>query len=449
MAWSRWLAPGTWVAMNALRAFAVLLPLAATAACSNDRGDGSVMVTVGRGLGADELPVAGARLLVHDPAGMVAAEASTSADGSVRLVVPPGGMVTAVWDDGTLDTATAVDGIDLIDFVRYEEPQPATRFIDVIPPPVPQGADRIWINVDCGGFASVAVDEVPTEPIRLDVDCDVVDVLVAAIASDGAERLPIAFAVATGVDVTAGTVSMTAWTPPVTMDVTIADMPDADSSELGLWQLGGAGVFSLPGVAVDETGDDVVRQLRFAAGLGDRGRVELFTSSDRDGATEFRWLNLGFDPLPTSLSIDAAESLMPVIAVNSNTQGSVSWDAGGVAADTVQAWFDYTPNGGSGGQWRFTAPPDLGAIQMPALPADLSNRLPVVGSVRLSWFMVLEADYMDGYGSTWDRAALPAEYTERHYSLLDSPSFAARGGSTPAAGPASVVRCDPTSAASP
>lgn len=387
----------------------------------------------------DGVPVTGARVVFHTPAGEVASVVVTDRDGAASARLEPSALITiaapnelTLADSGAqlLTYAGVLPGdtitVEIPAFPRPltpPSPGPILASLRVELPPLAD-AGYFVIHLGCIDYTTedlVTVVDVPADCLGTD---DRVDLTVDAYTPpDLPARLATTFAANV---VPSDGVTLPAWTDPVpSIDVELVDIPAGATNAFAIAVMTADGL-PFPPVLADSaaiTSPRAILSPGFLPAFTSWMDLEVRLYADVGNVT--RQLRYGAPAEPTTY-VSATELLPTVRDVSIDAEAKViAWTATGdpIGADGMFLHLESERRAGAitrRHRWTVVAPPDTPSpFALPALPPALEAYRPQPGDDYLApGIVVFGMDWVDGpatfladHGSSFlDDACVPTDY---------------------------------------
>lgn len=392
---------------------ALALAFGAFLAGCGDGEDAPVAVT----LSTRDGPAAGAVVVVHDSAGDPTSWITTNAAGRAAAVVPGGGMITALLQDGDDRYRVTFLGVEAGDELTFTSPRwtsvaAGTAFVTIAPY---AGAAVYVIEDACSSVYTANV----SQPIAIEVrtSCQSADgtfhLLVTALDDVGEPLAASRLRDLTWTDPM--NITMPDWSPMAGLAVTASNAPPATVGVLLQVGYDANGVL-FPGPsegALVEPGQGATLSVAYAPGFGDRLQTQLgvmFGTSVEDLAGASMMITRAAEP-PAARTVDLTADFLPRLSpptldIAEPGRPAATWIAARElsGADGGAITFEWE-EAASREEWVILVPPDVTLpVRVPALPNGLAGWAPpAAATFDDGRILFIDADWVAG----WD--ALRAE----------------------------------------
>jgi hypothetical protein len=301
-----------------------------------------------------------APVLYHEPDGAVT-QVATDAMGRASAMVADGTTVTVVFEEGR--GVATIFGAKIGDQLVFGDGKVNNRgSLALTFAAYPGDVDRYDLHSPCGP-ATPSPGTTTLPPSICISDITSTDVMIVASKN----FVPVAFAHATGVNLTTGALTMpNVWTPFPILSVTATNVPALRSISLG--------VQDSPENFGNSVETDVAPFSRTFPYPGTTGAYAITHSSRRFPEGNGRSTQIVREPLAvgaTSYQLDVAGMEQPWLAVPTYTAATRRIAVGGVGGQTFDvAEYVIAFGGPNGIRWSLYAP-DLNGVVLPTLPPAL------------------------------------------------------------------------------
>jgi hypothetical protein len=374
-------------------------------------GLASITVTIGG------TPLAGADVVLHDPAGEVTASLKTDVNGRAEAEVAAGAMLTVIVrpepdDEGFRVTYMDVEPGDALElaFPSLSAEDRGTASVTLSPF---EGAPLYRIDVECMSLVTTDI----SFPITVYIDESCVspngNFHIVATALDAAWQ-PIAFSTLRDIPsdpYVPVPVTMPAWRQDFgTLDVVGTDVPPAGRlAAVQTWLDADHVSFQGPSDQKEVfPGSSATLSVRYPAGFASLFdyQVMLGLGSAPDDLESVSMIRVRTEaPPPPTDVMSFAEDFLPGISLPAVTavdpaRPEIAWTAHGDLSTTDGAAFTlvWSPIEGPPERWILLAPPGVASpARVPALPEALADWRPPSGVTHMAQIMFLDADWVQSY----------------------------------------------------